>query len=316
MIIVTGGAGFIGSNIVKALNGRGRDDILVVDNLSDGTKFRNLVDCDIADYLDKEDFLDRLQAGDDFGGHVDLISHQGACSTTTEWDGRYMMRNNFEYSKLLLHYCLERGIPFLYASSAATYGMGGEFREEPSCESPLNVYGYSKLIFDQYVRRALPAAKTQVAGFRYFNVYGPREQHKGGMASVAWHFHNQILSDDRCRLFEGSGGYAAGEQRRDFIHVDDAVAVNLWFMEHPDQSGVFNVGTGSSQTFNAVARAVIAYHGRGQIEYIPFPDRLKGSYQSFTEADISALRDAGFTQPFKTVEEGVPAYLRWLEERG
>lgn len=316
MIIVTGGAGFIGSNLVKALNGRGRDDVLVVDDLSDGTKFRNLVDCRIQDYLDKDDFIARIAAGDDFGGDIELVSHQGACSTTTEWDGRYMMRNNYEYSKTLLHYCLERGIPYHYASSAATYGMGRVFREEPGCEAPLNVYGYSKLLFDQYVRRLLPGAESQIVGFRYFNVYGPREQHKGGMASVAWHFHRQILADGRCRLFAGSDGYDDGEQRRDFIHVDDAVAVNLWFMEHPERSGIFNVGTGRSQTFNEVARAVIAHHGRGEIEYIPFPERLKGCYQSFTEADISALREAGYDRPFKTVEEGVADYLAWLEDRG
>jgi ADP-L-glycero-D-manno-heptose 6-epimerase len=309
MIIVTGGAGFIGSNIVKALNERGRSDILVVDDLSDGTKFKNIADCEIADYQDKDDFIEQIAAGCKFGEPVQAIFHEGACSTTTEWDGRFMMHNNYEYSKTLLRYCLERGIQYLYASSASVYGGGQVFSEQREHEEPLNVYGYSKFQFDQYVRRTLPEAKSQVVGFRYFNVYGPREQHKGTMASVAFHFNNQISTEAKARLFEGYGGYGNGEQRRDFVFVGDAVDVNLWFLDHPDKSGIFNLGSGRSQSFNDVARAVIDYHGRGAIEYIPFPDHLKGCYQSFTEADISALREIGYDQPFKTVEEGVLAYL-------
>lgn len=313
MIIVTGGAGFIGSNIIKALNARGRSDILVVDNLENGVKFRNLVDCEIQDYVDKDDFIGRVCCDEDLQHSVQAVFHEGACSTTTEWNGRYMMRNNFEYSKTLLHYCLERYVPFLYASSASVYGDGARgFREDPVCEAPLNVYGYSKFLFDQYVRRILPGARSQVVGFRYFNVYGPREAHKGTMASVAFHFDGQLKASGGVKLFEGTDGYANGEQRRDFIHVDDAVAVNLWFLDHPHRSGIFNVGTGRAQTFNDVARAVIAYHGRGEIEYVPFPDHLRGRYQSFTEADISGLRAAGYDRSFKTVEDGVAAYLRWL----
>ncbi len=316
MIIVTGGAGFIGSNIVKALNEAGREDILVVDDLSEGVKFRNLVDCEIADYLDKDDFLEAVREDRGFGAPVEAVFHEGACSATTEWDGRYMMRNNYAYSKELLHYCLRRGAAFLYASSASVYGGGRVFREAREHEAPLNVYGYSKFQFDQYVRRILPTARSQIVGFRYFNVYGPRESHKGTMASVAWHFNRQLLEGDTVRLFEGTDGYADGEQRRDFIHVDDAVDVNLWFWRHPDKSGIFNVGTGRSQTFNDVARAVIAWHGRGRIEYIPFPEHLRGRYQSFTEADISALRAAGYDRPFLSVEEGVPRYLDWLNNGG
>ncbi len=312
MIIVTGGAGFIGSNLVTGLNARGRDDIMVVDNLENGVKFRNLADLSIVDYLDKRDFLERVRRGE-FASGIDAVFHEGACSATTEWNGRYMMENNFEYSKVLLHFCLERGIPYLYASSAATYGGGTEFSEEPRNEHPLNVYGYSKLLFDQYVRRLLPSAASQVVGFRYFNVYGPREAHKGSMASVAWHFSRQVSAEGRARLFEGSGGYADGEQRRDFIYVGDAVDVNLWFFDNPGKSGIFNVGTGRSQTFNEVARAVIAWHGRGEVEYIPFPEHLQGRYQSFTEADLTALRAAGYTAPFRPVEQGVPTYLDWLE---
>ncbi len=312
MIIVTGGAGFIGANLVSALNARGRRDVLVVDNLSNGVKFRNLADCEILDYQDKEDFLHAITSGRDPGVPVDAVFHLGACSSTTEWDGRYMMRNNYEYSKVLLHHCQEKRIPFIYASSASVYGGGRVFREDRELEAPLNMYGYSKFLFDQYVRRILPSATSQVVGLRYFNVYGPREQHKGSMASVAFHFNNQLLGDGRLRLFEGTDGYADGEQRRDFVYVGDTCSVKLWFLDHPARSGIFNVGTGRSQSFNDVARAAIAWHGRGHIEYIPFPDQLRGRYQSFTQADISALQSAGYREPFRTVEQGVREYMQWL----
>jgi ADP-L-glycero-D-manno-heptose 6-epimerase len=308
MIIVTGAAGFIGSNLVEGLNRRGIRDVIAVDNLSDGTKFRNLADLDIADYLDMDDFLHHIEANHEFG-KLRAIFHQGACSTTTEWDGRFMLRVNFEYTKKLFHYCQARHVPLIYASSAAVYGAGPNYREDPQQERPLNVYGYSKFLFDQYLRARLPHLKSQVVGLRYFNVYGPREQHKGHMASVAFHCDRQIRESGECRLFEGSDGYADGEQRRDFIYVGDAVDVNLWFFDHPERSGVFNCGTGRSQSFNDVARAVIAWHDKGRIQYIPFPDTLKGRYQSFTEADLAQLRAAGCDVRFKSVEEGVKAYL-------
>ncbi|MHB8345586.1 MAG: ADP-glyceromanno-heptose 6-epimerase [Acidiferrobacterales bacterium] len=315
MIIVTGGAGFIGANLVAALNARGRRDVLVVDNLSNGIKFRNLADCEILDYQDKEDFLRTVAASGELAEPLDAVFHLGACSSTTEWDGRYMMRNNYEYSKVLLHYCLERRIPFIYASSASVYGGGRIFREDRSLEAPLNVYGYSKFLFDQHVRRIMPSATSQVVGLRYFNVYGPREQHKGSMASVAYHFNNQVLGGSRVRLFEGTDGYGNGEQRRDFVYVGDTCSVKLWFLDHPARSGIFNIGTGRSQSFNDVARAVIAWHGLGEIEYIPFPDQLQGRYQSFTQADIDALRAAGYPMPFKTVEQGVHEYMQWLNSK-
>ena len=311
MIIVTGGAGMIGSNIVKGLNDRGITDILVVDDLTDGHKFWNLQDCQITDYLDKNDFLQRIKAGERFDS-VRAVFHEGACSATTEWDGKYMMENNYEYSKVLLHYCQERQLPFLYASSAATYGKGSVFKEELEFEGPLNVYGYSKWQFDQYVRSHMSRFQSQVVGFRYFNVYGPREQHKGSMSSVAFHLNTQIHEGKNPKLFEGYDGYGAGEQKRDFIYVGDVVKVNLWFMDNPQHSGIFNLGSGRSQAFNDVANAVINYHGKGKIEYIPFPDHLKGSYQSFTEADMSKLRAIGYNEPFKTVEEGVDEYMHWL----
>ena len=315
MIIVTGGAGFIGSNIVKTLNEQGETDIIVVDNLKNGVKFKNIADCEISDYLDKEEFIDRVNDNETFAKKVDAIFHEGACSSTTEWDGKFMMQNNYEYSKSLLHYCLNHNIQYLYASSASVYGSGTVFKESREYEEPLNVYGYSKFLFDQYVRRHAKDAKSQVVGFRYFNVYGPREQHKGTMSSVAFHHSNQIKESGKVKLFEGYDGYGNGEQSRDFVYVGDAVAVNLWFMQNPNKSGIFNLGTGRSQPFNDVAKAVIKFHQKGEIEYIPFPDHLKGRYQSFTEADISALRNVGYTAPFKSVEEGVTEYLQWLRER-
>jgi len=314
MHIVTGGAGFIGSNLVRMLIEHTGDDVVVVDDLSDGHKFVNIADLAIADYLDKGDFIERLQTDAGFAKGVSSILHQGACSITTEWDGEYMMRNNFEYSKHLLHHCQEHKIPFIYASSAAVYGGASEFAESPDNELPLNVYGYSKLLFDQYVRR-LKKPQSQIVGLRYFNVYGPREQHKGSMASVAFHFNSQVLSDGELRLFAGSGGYGDGEQQRDFVFVDDVCRVNLWFLDHPGIHGIFNCGSGKAQTFNDVANAVIAWHGRGAIRYIPFPEGLKDAYQSYTQADLEQLRSAGCGVEFAEVASGVSAYLDTLSAK-
>ncbi|GEK47888.1 ADP-glyceromanno-heptose 6-epimerase [Halomonas pacifica] len=316
MIVVTGGAGFIGSNLVKALNARGHQDVMVVDDLSDGTKFVNLADCTLGDYLDKDDFRRRAEA-ELAGGPatlptIEAIFHEGACSDTTEWDGRFMLDNNFEYSKVLLHFCQQRGIPFLYASSAATYGGSEVFVEAPEHEKPLNVYGYSKLLFDQYVRARWDQFTSQVVGFRYFNVYGPREQHKGKMASVAYHHHTQVSAGQDLKLFGAWDGYEAGMQSRDFVYVGDVVDVNLWFLDHPERSGIFNLGSGRAEPFKAIGEAVIDYYGRGKIEYIDFPEELKGRYQSYTRADISRLREAGYDAEFKSVAQGVRAYLEWL----
>jgi ADP-L-glycero-D-manno-heptose 6-epimerase len=318
--VVTGAAGFIGSRIVEALNRAGVTDIVAVDNLSRSAKVANLTRLEIADFLDKGEFLQRL---DSFDGAVEAVLHQGACSDTMEQDGRYMMENNYRYSKTLLDWCQEAEVPLLYASSGSVYGAGAEFREERACERPLNVYGYSKFLFDQLVRRALPAKTAQIAGFRYFNVYGPNEAHKGRMASVAFHAYNQLAASGKVQLFEGSAGYGNGEQRRDFVHVDDVVDVNLWFLEHREVSGIFNCGTGRAQTFNQLAAATInSVQGtehtarelaqRGFIEYIPFPAGLKERYQSFTEADLSRLRAAGYRGEFKSVEHGVASYVNEL----
>ena len=324
--IVTGAAGFIGSNLVKALNDRGETNIIAVDNLKNADKFRNLTDCEIADYMDKEDFLVHLREGF-FDGLVTAVLHEGECSDTMETDGRYMMKNNYRSSLELLDYCQEEEIPFLYASSASVYGAGPMFKEAREHESPLNVYAYSKFLFDQVVRRRWHKRTAQIAGFRYFNVYGPREQHKGRMASVAFHFFNQFRADGYVKLFEGCDGYENGGQLRDFVSVEDVARVNMHFLDHPETSGIFNLGTGRAQSFNDVAVAVIntlradegkpaldlaEMHKQQLIRYIPFPEALKGKYQSYTQADMDAMREAGYDAPFLTVAEGTERYVRYM----
>lgn len=323
-VIVTGAAGFIGANVVKALNERGESDIVAVDNLAIGRKFENLVDCKISDYFDKLEFLDMLRRR--VGARPDVVFHQGACSDTMQTDGRYMLENNFRYSVELLRWCQELKVPLIYASSAAVYGGGSSFIEDPSNERPLNVYGYSKLLLDQFVRRQLASLTAPVSGLRYFNVYGPRESHKERMASVAFHHYHQFRNEGRVKLFEQSHGFEDGEQRRDFIHVDDVVAANLHFLNKP-VSGVYNLGSGRAQSFNQVALAVVntmRQHAQqkpitldyaratGVIEYIAFPEALREQYQANTQADLTQLRDAGYVAAFLTVEQGVSRYVRWL----
>ena len=345
-IVVTGAAGFIGSNIIKGLNARGIDDIIAVDDLTQGDKFRNLAELRISDYVDASDFYDHFAQGS--YGQVEAVFHEGACSDTMEADGKYMMQNNYTVSSSLFHTCQKRGARLLYASSAATYGMavpdptkpGGtkSFTEDPADELPLNVYGYSKLVFDQRMRRECGAdfqrsrmGKTgQVVGFRYFNVYGPQEQHKGRMASVAFHQFHQFRADSKVRLFGDYGGYGPGAQMRDFVFIDDVVAVNLWFFDNPSQSGIYNLGTGRAQPFNDVALAVVnslrilkgepaldlaGAVSAGLIEYIAFPDALRGKYQSYTQADLSALRATGCDHQFADVANGVTQYVKWLASK-
>ncbi|MDY3331386.1 MAG: ADP-glyceromanno-heptose 6-epimerase [Pelistega sp.] len=324
MIVVTGAAGFIGSNIVKGLNNRGITDIICVDDLSDGPKYVNLVDCQIADYLDKDDF--RALVRENKLPPVRAIIHQGACSDTTEQDGRYMMDNNYRVTLELFEYCQAHKIPFIYASSAAVYGASENYVEDLKNESPLNVYGYSKFLFDQVVRRRFNSLSAQVVGLRYFNVYGPREQHKGRMASVAFHNMGQFQRDGYLKLFGGYDGWGDGEQSRDFISVEDVVKVNLFFLDNPDKSGIFNCGTGRAQPFNDVARAVIAHLDNadlsleqmvadGKLRYIDFPEDLKGRYQSFTQADLTNLRAAGYTEEFLDVHTGIGRYIAELKAK-
>ena len=326
--IVTGAAGFIGSNLVKALNERGEHNIIAVDNLTSADKFKNLVDCDSADFLDKTEVRKKIQEGF-FDGLVKAVLHQGACSDTMETDGRYMMDNNYQYTLELFNYCQLEEIPFLYASSASVYGGGSTFIENREFESPLNVYAYSKFLFDQILRRRWQKRSAQVVALRYFNVYGPREQHKGRMASVAFHFFNQYRACGQVKLFEGCEGYGNGGQLRDFVSIEDVVKVNMYFLDNPDKSGIYNLGTGQAQSFNDVAVATIntlrAAEGKpvlslaelqkqGIISYIPFPDALRGKYQSFTQADISALRATGYNDAFLNVEQGVRRYVEQLNK--
>ena len=325
-VVVTGAAGFIGSNIIKGLNARGIINIIAVDDLTQGDKFVNLRDLEIDDYLDADEFYSVFAEGG--FGKVEAVFHEGACSDTMEQDGKYMMDNNYGVSCSLFESCQERGTRLLYASSAAVYGGSDTFRETPQYELPLNVYGYSKLLFDQRMRRECGAdfsrVRAQVAGFRYFNVYGPREQHKARMASVAFHQFNQFREQGKVKLFGEYGGYGPGEQTRDFVFVDDVVAVNLWFFDHPEKSGIFNLGTGRAQPFNDVALAVVnALHpggvqdaptavDLGLLEYVPFPDALRGKYQCYTQADLTALRAAGCEHKFADVASGVASYMATL----
>ena len=335
-IVVTGAAGFIGSNIIKGLNARGLHDIIAVDDLTQGDKFRNLADLQISDYVDADVFYNDFADGG--FGQIEAVFHEGACSDTMEMNGKYMMQNNFTTSVQLFHACQKRGARLLYASSAATYGGSDTFREDPAFERPLNVYGYSKLVFDQRMRRecgvdfqrAMAGKTMQVVGFRYFNVYGPREQHKARMASVAFHQFNQFRAQGKVKLFGDYGGYAAGAQMRDFVFVDDVVAVNLWFFDHPGLSGLFNLGTGRAQPFNDVASSVVNamrqldqqaalslqdLTASGLIDYVPFPDALRGKYQCYTQADLSALRAVGCQHAFADVQTGVTKYVQWLAQQ-
>lgn len=317
MIIVTGGAGFIGSNIVKELNRRGRTDILVIDDLKDGQNYRNLRGLQFIDYQHKDDFLQSIENDDFDGTDIDAVFHEGACSDTMEYDVNFMMRTNYEYSKLLLHFCLQHRIPFLYASSASTYGAGKNgFREGDECEDALNPYAFSKLLFDRYVRQVVPEAHSQIVGLRYFNVYGPQEHHKGKMASIFYQLVDQIQETGKARLFKGTDGYADGEQRRDFVYVKDVVRVNLWFWENGGPSGIYNCGTGHAHSYNEAAKAVIKALGKGEIAYREFPAILRGKYQNFTEADPTHLLNAGYDDGFTEMEAAVREYVGFLNRGG
>ena len=313
MIIVTGGAGFIGSNLIRKLNSNGIHEILIIEDLSDGHKIQNIADLKVVDYIDKNDFSTLLASSVTLLGNIDFIFHLGACVDTVQWDGKYMMKENFDYSKRLANFCLLQRIPLIYASSAAVYGNGENFDEDKEYERPLNIYAYSKFLFDQYVRHNISRFESLIVGLRFFNVYGRGEDHKGTMASVIAHFNAQLLSTGKIKVFEGSHGYEAGLQSRDFIHVDDVVNVTFWFLHQArSKSGIYNCGSGKAVTFKTVAEAVIDWHGQGTIEYIPFPDQLIDYYQPFTCANLEKLRIAGYLDNFKDIRKGVEEYLSWL----
>ena len=315
MIIVTGGAGFIGSNIVKELNNRGRTDILIVDNLGSSEKYKNLIGLHFVDYIHKETFFSDLKSY--CSGDVEAIFHEGACSDTMEYDVNYMIKNNFETSKVLLKFCTSHMIPFIYASSASTYADGKNgFTEGDKYEGALNPYAFSKLVFDRYVRRFIPHNKNKIIGLRYFNVYGPQEHHKGKMASIFYQLYNQIKETGKAKLFKGTGGYGDGEQRRDFIYVKDVVKVNLWALDNDIPNGVYNCGTGQAHTYNEAAQAVIEALGTGKIEYCDFPESLKGKYQSFTQADTKQLLKVGYKGGFTDFKQAVKEYCDLLEKNG
>ena len=313
MIVVTGSNGFIGSNLIKGLNEIGYKNIIAVDDQDDPELKENIAHCDVQDFLNIDEFINLIRNNKIDRTKIRAIFHQGACSNTMEWDADFLYNNNLLYSKELLNFSQKTKTPLIYASSASVYGAGKIFKESVEYEDPINLYAYSKFKFDQLVRQELIKSESQIVGLRYFNVYGPQEQHKGTMASVAFHLHNQLKENEEIKLFEGSEGYDDGEQRRDFIYVEDVVKVNLWFLENQKVSGIFNVGTGKSQTFNEVAHSVISWNKRGKINYISFPEKLKGAYQSYTQADISKLREAGYKDEFLNVQEGVKKYLDRLE---
>ena len=312
MIVVTGGAGFIGSNLVYSLNKKGLKDILIVEELDTYTKkFNNLKSLDYLDCIDKDSFLDQIK-NNKYLNNIECIFHLGACSKTTEPDRDYMLSTNLYYSKDILKYSTNNKIPLIYASSASVYGSGAKFYEDKENESYLNHYAESKLMFDQYYRDNLSKITSQVVGLRYFNVLGPREHHKEGMSSVVYHFYNQMIASKSINLFKGSHGYKDGEQRRDFIFVDDTINVKLWFLKNSNVSGIYNVGTGTSRAFNDIANAVIKYFNHGKINYIDFPNNLESQYQAYTQADMTNLRKSGYLDNFTTLESGVKKYLDWL----
>jgi len=313
MIVVTGGAGFIGSAFVWKLNETGRRDILVVDNLGHGAKWKNLVNRRMADYLHKETFMDLILSGDE-PWEVEAVVHMGACSSTTETDAEYLMENNYRYSRMLCEWALEKGARFINASSAATYGDGARgFDDDPERIEelrPLNMYGYTKQLFDLWARDE--GVLDRIVSLKFFNVYGPNEYHKEDMRSVVCKAFSQVLETGKIKLFKSyHPDYPDGGQMRDFVYVKDCVAAMLWFLEHPEAGGLYNLGAGQARTWNDLATAVFAAMGRAPvIEYVDMPEILRGKYQYFTEARVDRLRAAGCDWPFASLEDGVRDYVQ------
>jgi ADP-L-glycero-D-manno-heptose 6-epimerase len=312
MIVVTGGAGFIGSAIVWRLNQLGNDNILIVDELGIDEKWKNLTSLKFADYMNKWEFLDKIESGIDF--NIEAIIHMGANSSTTEKDADHLIENNYEYTKSLAQYSIKNNIRFIYASSAATYGDGslGFDDNENGIQNlrPLNMYGYSKQLFDLWsIRNGL---SDKIAGVKYFNVYGPNEYHKGDMRSVVDKAYDQINETGRVKLFMSENPlYKDGEQKRDFIYIKDAVEMTLFFLFNKDKNGIFNVGSGKARTWNALVKSIFNAIGKPiNIDYVELPDHLKTKYQYFTEANISKIKKAGYTHSLFSLEDGVTDYVK------
>ena len=310
MYIVTGGAGFIGSCIVRALNDAGIEDIVIVDNIASTDKWMNMRNKKYLKYVNKHDFLAELPKY----GDVQAIIHMGACSSTTERDFDYLWNNNFEFTKALWNYCAEKQISFIYASSAATYGDGEQgFDDKIDIDllRPLNAYGYSKQLFDQWVKHQATVYPKQHVGLKFFNVYGPNEYYKGSMASMIFHGFNQIKDDGEIRLFKSCNpNYEDGGQLRDFVYVKDICAVNVWFLDSPEKSCLYNLGAGRAQSFRELAEAT--FHALGlesNIRYIDMPDQLKNKYQYYTKAEMEKLKEAGYDKPFMDLEAGAGDYV-------
>ena len=318
MILVTGGAGFIGSNLVRKLNKIGIQDIIIMDNLENGKKVFNLNAATFCDYIDYQDWYEGKSLID--FSKIEVIFHLGACSATTNWDGKFLMKYNYEFSKLLYQAAQNHDISFIYASSASVYGLGANgFLERPECERPINPYAFSKLAFDNYVRLNSSDHRSQVVGLRYFNVYGINEFHKTDMKSPVLKFYEQILENNSCKVFQGYNGGSMDENVRDFVSVDDCISVNCWFMENPQISGIFNVGSGQVASFLDVAKLVAAQFSNEDnlmdyVEMVPFPQHLKGAYQSYTCADINYLRSVGYCEDFSGIKDGIANYIRQLKE--
>lgn len=315
-IIVTGGAGFIGSNVVKRLNELGVDRIFIVDNLNTSEKWKNLVDLTFEDYIHKDEFIEKI---DDFKISTRAIIHLGARSSTTEKDVDFLMKNNYEYTKKLATWSIRNNVRFIYASSAATYGDGSKgFNDEHSLIpqlKPLNAYAYSKQIFDLWALKN--GVLDKIVGLKYFNVYGPGEAHKGDMRSMVLKAYEQIKRDGKIRLFKSyNPAYRDGEQMRDFIYVKDAVEMTLFFLERTEINGIFNIGTGIPRSWNDLAKAVFSSLGiTPKIEYIDMPEDIKGKYQYFTKADMGKLKKAGYDKPTFSLEKGVEDYIiNYLEK--
>lgn len=308
-LIVTGGAGFIGSAIVWRLNGLGYDDILIVDRLDETDKWKNLAPLRFSDYIDADDFIDDLELFKD----VKTIFHMGACSSTTERDSDYLIRNNYQYTKYLAEWSVANDVRFIYASSAATYGDGSagmsDGSEDPDSLRPLNMYGYSKHLFDKYAHRN--GLFDRIVGLKYFNVFGPNEGHKGDMRSVVNKAYSQITETGKLQLFKSHHpGYADGEFGRDFVYVKDAVEMTLHFMENRT-SGLFNIGSGKMQTWKELAEAIFAAIDLPpNIEFIDMPEHLRDRYQYRTQADLSRLRDSGFDSDLTPLKEAVADYVQ------